>query len=187
MPLALPDIIPAQLEGLRSLIRGEVKTGKTILLSRLVSQFLAEGFDGLAVMDFAPETTRGVGGKMPLPSQVGELRVFSPSILPPRLSGGSPAEVEKLAQVNGSAIDKVLSDYQKSPGKVLFVNDVSLYLQSREPELLLDALASTPTLVMNGYHGVSLGRDDFSQRERARMERLAASCDLVIDLPVKRQ
>lgn len=183
MTSTLPDIIPAQLEGLRSLIRGEVKTGKTSLLGRLLSLFLAEGFADLAVMDFAPETTRGVGGKMPLPPQSDELRVYSPFITPPRLSGGSPAEVEKLAQANGAAIDRVLSDYRKSPGKALFVNDVSLYLQAREPEILLDALASTPTLVMNGYQGVSLGRDDFSQRESVRMDRLAASCDLVIDLP----
>lgn len=185
MGFALADIHPSNLEGKRSLIRGEVKAGKTILVSRLVSQFMAEGYSGLVVMDFAPEVLRGVGGKMPLPSQAGELRVISPSIAAPRLSGGSAQEVEKLAQANGAVIDQVLTAYQAAPGRVLFINDVSLYLQSREPEALLAALAATSTVVMNGYQGLSLGDDEFSQRERSRMQRLADVCDLVIDLTLK--
>jgi hypothetical protein len=185
MALVLPDLIPAQMEGLLSLIRGEVKTGKTALLSHLVSRFVSDGFNHLVVMDFAPKIMRGVGGKMPLPSDDQGLRVYSPSITPPRLSGGSPEEVAELARANGVAIDRVLADYQRSPGQTLFINDVSLYLQAREPEILLEALATTPTVVMNGYQGVSLGEDQFSQQERARMERLAVACDVVIDLPIE--
>ncbi len=184
---ALPDISPVQLEGRRCLIRGEVKTGKTTLTSRLLARFISEGYTDLAVMEFAPEMLRGVGGKMILPSPAAGLRVFSPSISPPRLSGGTPQEVEALSQANGAAIDQVLAEYQAAHGKALFINDVSLYLQARQPGLLLDALAATPTVVMNGYHGVSLGDDAFSQRERARMERLAAACDLLIDLPISPQ
>jgi len=187
MDSALPDIHPSQLEGKRSLIRGEVKTGKTILLSWLVSRFLTQGYGGLAVMDFAPEALRGVGGKMPLPAQADDLRVYSPCIAAPRLSGGSPKEIQALAQTNGAAIDRVLAEYQAAPGNALFINDVSLYLQAREPDLLLNAMASTPTVVMNGYYGRSLGADDFSQRERERMEGLAAACDVVIELPPKMQ
>jgi hypothetical protein len=81
-------------------------------------------------------------------------------------------------------MDQALAEYQAAPAAALFINDVSLYLQAREPELLLEALAATPTVIMNGYHGRALGDDAFSQRERARMERLAASCDLVIELPM---
>lgn len=185
MDFALADINLSNFAGKRSLIRGEVKTGKTILVSRLVFQFMAEGYSGLVVMDLAPEVLHGVGGKMPLPPPTGGLRVISPWIAAPRLSGGSPQEVERLAQANGAVIDQVLTDYQAAPGQVLFINDVSLYLQSREPEALLTVLAATPTVVMNGYQGFSLGRDDFSKREARRMERLAAFCDLVIDLPLK--
>jgi hypothetical protein len=185
MNFVLPEMMPAQLEGIRSLIRGEVKTGKTALLSLLLLKFIEESYRDLTVMDFAPEMLRGVGGKMSLPPAAAGLRVFSPPIAAPRLSGGSPREVEALAHKNGAVLDQVLAAYQAEPGAVLFINDVSLYLQAREPEMLLDALATTPTVVMNGYQGESLGRDDFSQEERARMERLAATCDLVIDLPFK--
>lgn len=184
MEFVLPDIRPAQLEGIRSLIWGEVKSGKTTLTSRLLAMFAEEGYGELAVMEFAPEMLRGIGGKMALPSPAPGLRVFSPPISAPRLRGNTPEEVEALAQVNGAAIDQALAQYQADPGKALFINDVSLYLQAREPELLLEALAATPTVVMNGYHGHVLGDDDFSQRERARMERLAGACDLMIELPM---
>lgn len=183
MNFLLPEIVPAQLEGLRSLIWGEVKTGKTTLTGNLLARLVKDGYTDLAVMEYAPEMLRGVGGKMALPSPADNLRVYSPSISPPRLSGGTPEEVEALAQTNCAAIDQALAEYQAAPGSALFINDVSLYLQAREPELLLDALAATPTVVMNGYHGLSLGDDAFSQRERARMERLAKACDLVIELP----
>jgi len=184
MNFLLPEIVPAQLEGLRSLIWGEVKTGKTTLTGNLLARFVKDGYTDLAVMEFAPEMLRGVGGKMALPSPATGLRVYSPPIAAPRLSAGSPEEVEALAQANGAAIDQALAEYQAAPSKVLFINDVSLYLQARDPELLMDALAATPTVVMNGYHGSSLGDDAFSQRERAHVERLAKACDLVIALPI---
>ncbi len=184
MNFMLPEMMPAQLEGIRSLIRGEVKTGKTALLSLLLLRFIEEGYPDLAVIDCAPEMLRGVGGKISPPPEAAGLRIFSPPIAAPRLSGGSPQEVEALAQKNGAAIDRVLADYQAAPVEALFINDVSLYLQARDPEVLLEALASTPTVVMNGYWGSSLGQDAFSRRERVRMERLAAACDLVINLPL---
>lgn len=185
MEFALPDISPAQLEGLHCLIWGEVKTGKTTLTGNLLARLVKDGYTDIAVMEFAPEMLRGVGGKMTLPPHAAGLRVYSPPIAPPRLSAGSPEEVEALAQANGAAIDQSLAQYQAAPAKALFINDVSLYLQSREPELLLDALAATPSVIMNGYYGRSLGDDSFSGRERARMERLAEACDLLLELPFK--
>ncbi len=169
----------AELTGRRTLIMGEVNTGKTTLLGRLLAELAAQGREGLVVVDLAPEAVGGVGGKMKLPAAEG-LRVYSPTLAAPRLSGGSPREVEALAQANGRRIEEVFAAYLADPGQVLFINDVSLYLQSREPEGLWPVLEATPTVVMNGYYGRSLGRDPFSRRERERMERLRRYCHRVV-------
>lgn len=175
-------LTPALLAHRRTLIVGEVKTGKSALLARLLRDHLVQGVPGMAVMDFAPEAMRGVGGKMPLPSPAPGLRVYSPEIAPPRLRGGSPQEVMALAQANGQAIDQALEQYLRSPGQTLFINDVSMYLHAWPTERLLERLAAIPTVIMNGYRGQSLGTDPFSQTERRRMERLAAVCDYLVEL-----
>ncbi|KMY67522.1 hypothetical protein AAU61_11940 [Desulfocarbo indianensis] len=180
--LSAVSLTPALLAQRRTLIVGEVKTGKSALLARLLRDHLAQGTPGLAVMDLAPEATRGVGGKMPLPSPAPSLRVYSPEIAPPRLRGGAPEEVMALARTNGQAIDRVWEQYLRSPSRVLFINDVSMYLHAWPTERLLERLAATPTVIMNGYRGQSLGSDPFSQTERRRMERLAAACDYLVEL-----
>ena len=130
--------------------------GKTQLTSWLISQFLAQGQTGLVVMDLAPDLIKGIGGKMELPPDAG-LRVYAPGMIAPRLTGGSPAEVEALSEQNAQVIEAVLAKYLRKPCACLFINDVSMYLQAREPQGLLALMAATPTVVMNGYLGTRLG------------------------------
>lgn len=165
-----------------TLISGEVKTGKTALLSRILGLFLEQGRPSLVVLDLAPDLTQGIGGKMALPSAPG-LRVFSPSLVPPRLSGsGDQQQVLRLAEANAQAVERVMAEYLAQPGENLFINDVSMYLQAREPAGLEPLFSATPTVVMNGYFGSALGGGDFGDRERSRMRALAGRCHRVISL-----
>ena len=177
-----PPLEIADFAGRITLISGEVKTGKTALLSRILGLFLEQGRTGLVVLDLAPDLTQGIGGKMALPGAPG-LRVYSPSLAPPRLRGGDDLqEVLRLAEANALAVERVMAEYLARPGQSLFINDVSMYLQAREPAGLEPLLSATPTVVMNGYHGSALGGGEFGDRERGRMRALAARCHHVISL-----
>ncbi|MCF8033919.1 MAG: hypothetical protein K9K66_16700 [Desulfarculaceae bacterium] len=172
---------PAELIGSLTLIAGEVNSGKTRLLARIMRAFAAEGMGPLALMDLAPETIRGVGGKLgPLPGV--ELTVHAPPIAAPRLSGRTPEEVLALARQNAAAIEECFDAYLAAPALVLFVNDVSLYLQAGDPARLQAVLAATPTVVMNGYMGASLGGGELGRLEQERMADLAARCAKLIRL-----
>ena len=48
----------------RTLIIGEVKTGKTVCMGEILMRFLEGGETDLTVIDMAPESTKGIGGKM---------------------------------------------------------------------------------------------------------------------------
>ena len=166
----------------RTLIIGEVNTGKTAYLGSILSRFLEDGQTGLTIIDMAPETAKGIGGKMSH-GEIRSTRYFTTQIMAPRLMGGSQEEVEALAKRNALLIDNIFSQYLKNPSKVLLINDVSIYLQSGDLDKLLLFLKSTPTVIMNGYFGYSLGGGKLGKRERENMKSLQERCDRVISLP----
>jgi len=98
----------------------------------------------------------------------------------PRLTGKSVNEVESFAENNVKLIDHIFKAYLKDPCKTLFINDVSIYLQKGDIEKLILLLDSTPTVIMNGYYGKSLGGGKLGERERQNMEALQEICDRVI-------
>ncbi|RJX35053.1 MAG: hypothetical protein C4525_05025 [Desulfarculus sp.] len=170
---------PEVLRGQRTLIRGEVNTGKTLLLAQALQGLLAAGEEDLAVLDLAPPLTRGVGGKMggPWPRPV---RYYTAELAAPRLSGRTPQEVLSLAQDNARRLEHLFAQYLRHPARVLFINDVSMYLQAGELEELERVLEASRTVVVNGYYGRSLGGGELGERERAQMDALARLCQRVI-------
>ncbi|MEW5913342.1 MAG: hypothetical protein AB1814_12350 [Thermodesulfobacteriota bacterium] len=171
---------PAELKGRRTLIRGEVNTGKTLLLAQVLQGLLAEGEADLAVIDMAPPLTKGVGGKMggPWPAAV---RYFAAELVAPRLSGRNPAEVLTLAQDNARRLEQLFAQYLRRPARTLLINDVSMYLQAGELSRLKEVLAASRTVVMNGYYGHSLGGGELGRHERDQMDALARLCRRVIN------
>jgi len=165
----------------RTIIVGEVNTGKTAYLVEILDQFLREGRTDVAVIDLAPDRFQGIGGKM-TGEGLARVRYYSPPIVPPRLRGRSDQEIGALAEANAKRIEAVLDQYGRQPARVLIINDVSLYLQARGPAALLNYLESTPTVILNGYFGDSLGGGEFGRQERRRMETLLKWCDRVIRL-----
>jgi len=185
----LTDISFSQVEGRRLLIIGEVGTGKTSLTRRLLKEAFEDSNDILTVIDMAPRTIK-VDGKFiggPLLEKMNpRVRYMTPNYLnAPRLTANSADELTKLVSENKSKIDTLLNDFLLNPTRTLFVNDVSIYLQSGDLIDLLWTFFAARTVVANGYLGERLKSDygtGISLRERDLMLKLADKMDLVVRL-----
>jgi len=167
--------------GKRTLILGDVNSGKTELTLELLTQIIDQKEDKVAALDFAPEKTQGIGGKMEVPPHP-RISYLTTRIIPPRLTGKSIDEVDAYALQNVNAIEQLFSIYLKDPKKILVINDISLYLQKGDPGRLLEVLNTAHTAIVNGYYGKTFGDSKLSVRERKQMDRLAEVCDRVIRL-----
>lgn len=165
----------------KTIIVGEVNSGKTVYLKDILEKFLEEGYTDLVVIDMAPENIRGIGGKINL-GKHHLIRYLTAGIVAPRLVGGAQDEIVVFAKKNALMIDQIFSRYLEDPSNVLFINDVSIYLQAGNIDRLLSFLDTIPTVIMNGYFGYSLGGGKFGMRERQEMKKLQEKCDRVINL-----
>jgi hypothetical protein len=161
------------LEHQNVLIRGEVGTGKTRLTQRLLEEAEALGRK-IAVIDMAPEPQNGAGGKL----NPGTSDYYTTDIETPRLSGTTEKEIVELAELNKQRIEDLFNIYK--PRDVLFMNDVSMYLQRGNVERIVSVMSSSRTCILNGYFGTSLGEDSFSEEERRKMIELQKFCDIII-------
>jgi len=165
----------------KSLILGDVNSGKTRMTLELLSRIIDQKRAEVAVLDLAPEQTRGIGGKMVVPSH--HLISYSTTtIIAPRLAGRDTDEVEAYARRNAEAIEEVFGNYLKNPKKVVIINDVSLYLQTGTLDRLMEVLSLSHTAIINGYYGKTFGNSPLSKRERCQIDRLIKICDRVIYL-----
>ena len=163
----------------KTIIIGDVNTGKTVLLLEILKAFSRQGTEAVAVIDMAPEAMKGIGGKLQTEG-LQNVRYMTTKIIPPRLTGNTPEEIETYAEQNARSIDELFKAYVKDPADVLFINDASIYLQAGDPGDMIRWLDSTPTVIMNGYYGTTLGGGDFGERERRNMDALIKHCDRVI-------
>ena len=174
--------------GKRVLILGDTGTGKTRLTKRLLIEAIEEGHSqDITVIEMAPPSIelRGlsVGGVL-LNSTPPKLRILEGGeIKTPRLSARDGEEVLRLADYNRGVIEKLLEDFIRAPTKILFINDISLYLQRGDLEYLWKVLQKAETVIANGYIGEKL-KDDLgtglSAREGQLIEMLASRTDVVI-------
>ena len=164
--------------GLRTLIAGDVNTGKTSYLQLLLLECRGRG--PIVVLDMAPERIHGVGGKMNIPSDP-DIHYFTTAIRPPRLTAGDAHEAQRIAANNAKMIEKYLFKKAEAVNaQALIINDVSLYLQMGELSRLLELMERHPTVVINGYMGNTFKDSALTRREQKNMEGLSAACDQVI-------
>lgn len=160
------------LEGHRCLIVGEINTGKTQLTQNLLEEAESLG-RAITVIDMAPERRKGVGGRLKTHSEY-----YTTHIETPRLTGNTIKEVISLAEGNKERIETL---FEKIILKdVLFINDVSLYLQRGDVARIVSLMNEVHTSILNGYFGTSLGEDPFSMEERKKMIELQEQCDRII-------
>ncbi len=175
----------------RTLILGEVNTGKTTLCGRMLEALVREtGPDRICVVDLAPVIPvhlarkigrSNIGGRMRLPDRQG-LLYLPGEIEPPRLISETEAQALAAAHRNLVEIGRIFEIFTLSKRDILFVNDISLHLQAGGLAALTAWLALAGTVVANGYYGRSLGLGRISIRERRGMEVLSEFFDRVIHL-----
>ena len=183
--MTVAPCLPADLLGKKLLVMGDINAGKTTLCRQWLARLCAHGQGGrIVVLDLAPDIppalaqARGLAGAggylLPPPdSDVLDLRTH---LHAPRLSSATEAEAEEKAAENARAIEALFDQLPPSGSgrDVLFINDVTLYLQAGFAADLLGNLgkADFTTLVVNGYWGQRLGDSALSRREREQTRRL---------------
>jgi len=170
-------------DGRRTLIVGDVNSGKTRLTESVLAAWTARGRSReIAVLDLAPQTRRGIGGRLALPQ--GFLGVYqAPAVTPPRLTAKTEEEAEELARANAAAIDPFLQNPGLAERTILVINDATLYLQAGDYDPFLQVIRSAATALINAYYGHSFPDFRLSRRERLLTERLIQDCDRIIRLP----
>jgi|WetSurMetagenome_2_1015567.scaffolds.fasta_scaffold72293_2 hypothetical protein len=167
--------------GKKTLILGDVNTGKTTLTKRILENFCRRGLgDRTAILDMAPEIPEtlarekrlaGVGGRLPPTEGYGVLYLGG-RLEPPRLSSKTEEEAMEKARQNRRAIDELFRRLDGRDREILLINDITLYLQAGKADTLILRLNRFGTVVANGYWGERLGGGELSVREKAETERL---------------
>lgn len=165
----------------RTLIVGDVNSGKTQYTLSIIEEFLKNGINDIAIMDLAPETVKNIGGKMVPPDHPGILYVTT-GIAAPRLTGKDEEEIMMLARKNAESIETLFDEYLLKPRQHLFVNDVTLYLHAGTLERLNEILSTAATQIINAYRGTTLHDNLLSRRETLLVDLLIEGCDNLISL-----
>ena len=134
------------------------------------------GFHGMRVGGILAEVTNAVS----------EVRYLKPKeVKAPRTMAGNAEELMRLADFNRRVIDKTFTEFLLNPTPLLFINDVSIYLQTGEIKKVLLAIHKSQTCIANGYFGKKLAADfgtGISKREQVMMRRLMREMDVTIRL-----
>ena len=164
----------------RTLIIGDVKSGKTARSLEILREFIQAGYaDRIAVIDIAPDPLHGIGGKMTPPADA-PLLYQTTTIAAPRLTGADEAHVNRLAVQNARAIEALFSSLRQQPKEILFVNDASLYLQAGDINTFLTTLTTASTQIINSYYGSTFADSALTRREKHLTEALMKTCDIII-------
>jgi len=181
----------ADLLNKKTLITGDVGTGKTRLTEKLLAEALSKGYGSITLIDMAPPRKEGheamAGGRVRVPRpRLDRVRRFCPKgIARPRLEGRGREEVLRIAASNALLIAPCISAFCESPTEVLFVNDATMFLHAGDPALLLSAVSMASTFIGNAYSGAAIADDrgsGISAREAEALGRLETAMDVVIRL-----
>ncbi len=181
--------------GRKLLILGDVNTGKTTLARGMLADLCRQGLGPqIAIADFAPHIPEalararglaGIGGDLRPPANHNVLRVAD-RLDAPRLSSKSEAEAGEKARRNRVVIEAIFGRLAAEPRPILFLNDVTMYLQAGTAAALIAQVSGFPTVVANGYRGERLGGGELTLRESAQTAALALwfeAVGAVIELP----
>lgn len=170
----------------RTIIVGDVNSGKTSQTLNILKLFLKAGHaKKIAILDLAPGNIQGIGGKMEPPLDE-PLLYLTTSILAPRLTGKDKYHTLKLAEKNATAIEKLFAKFYRQKREILFVNDVTLYLQAGDFERFIKILDTTSTHIINAYYGHTFSDSELTRREKNLTEELMKLCDQIIEMPFQK-
>ncbi len=169
--------------GRRTIIVGDVNSGKTAQTLKILNLFLQKGYaKEIAILDLAPDAIRGIGGKMEPPPDE-PLLYLTASIFAPRLTGKDEYHSLQLAEKNTRAIEKLFKNFHRQKRAILFVNDTTLYLQAGDFQRFVKILDTTSTQIVNAYYGDTFLDSELTRREKKLTEDLMKICDQIIKMP----
>ncbi len=168
--------------GKRILVIGDVNTGKTTLCKRWLNERCQQGLGArIALLDLAPTISPelalkrgivGAGGELRAPDGSGVLDLRA-HLEPPRLSSSSESEALDKAERNAQLMETLIGQLEPQRD-ILFINDVTLFLQARSAARLIESAGfdRQTTLIINGYRGERLGGGALTRHETAEMSEL---------------
>ena len=169
--------------GRRTLLYGEVNTGKTYCTAKFV-QYLLEIKNikpkDISILDFAPKlayySNLKIGGRI---QDYYEKSVkcnnieFIGVIIPPRLNAKNENELYSNICHNFNKIYEIIEIYNGNPTPVLIINDISLFLHLGSNKYLINTINKSDTFFGNSYYGSSIS-SKFSKlisiREKRKVE-----------------
>lgn len=152
--------------GHRTLLYGEINTGKTFYTAKFV-QYLLEikiiNPKDISILDFAPKLAYfknlKIGGRI---QDYYENSVkcnnikFIGEIIPPRLNAKNKNEMYSNICHNFNKIYEIIEIYNHNPTPVLIINDISLYLHLGSNKYLINTINKSDTFFGNSYYGSSI-------------------------------
>jgi hypothetical protein len=175
-----------------TIILGDISTGKTTTTALLIMDALKSNSpNNITIIELAPRKTiykeKIIGGRISdiikLPSGI---RLLQPKkINSPRYSAKNKYELLNLIKENKISIDITLNHYMDNPTPILFINDLSIYLQSGKWKKIFNAMQKAKVSLANAYYGRSLENDlktGISQIERKTLEIISSKADMIIHL-----
>ena len=194
MPANIQQLSITDILNRRTLIIGELGSGKTILTLKLILNLISNDYGRhITILDFAPKKVGNVGGRL-MDFGFNHSRVFAylvPSkIYTPRISAKSPQELLDLALKNKKNIEKAIFKYLANPTEILIINDITLYFHAGSLELIDECMMVSKTFIANAYYGEKLSFDygtGISAKERNMVLELLKYIDNVIVLKRKKR
>jgi len=187
--LSIP-IRASQFLGRKSLIIGDVSSGKSRLTASIVVDWIEEelGSD-ITIIDLAPRY-RGIGRGLDEYIEEEYLeRVFKylsdERISAPRLMSRSKNELINLIKMNYSLALRLFELYLDNPSDILVINDLSICLHYGEPKVLQDMFNNADTVLANSYYGKGISSVFYRELdvlERRRVENLFRFMDILVKL-----
>lgn len=168
--------------GKRTLIIGDVKTGKTDRSMEILRLFLGRGYaKKITILDMGTDPVQGIGGKMHPPSGQ-PVRYLTDAISAPRLMGKNTNHTLYLANENAKTIEKLFAKLRQEKREILFINDATLYLQAGHLNRFVEMLGTASTQVINAFYGSAFSDSELTLREKKLTEDLMRVCDHVITI-----
>ena len=174
--------------GRRTLIVGDVGTGKTRLLSHFLDYLIEErGYEReVTLIEMAP-AYKGIGAPVEsYTKNVWKIRYLKPAkIFPPRILGRDSKEVLRYAEQNRVELEPLLWKFERDPTKILLINDLTIFLHAGDPEKIIRIIDLCETFAATAYEGERLKPDKESgitRREERALSVIKEHVDKVICL-----
>lgn len=171
----------------RTLIVGDVGSGKTRITALIIKHFIDMGFrEKITIIDMAPPRIGMIGGKIAEYIDVSSIRYFHDDrIKGPRFSAKTVEELFMIAENNKNIIEQFLDRYLNDPTEFLIINDLTIYLHSGSPSKIIQCISKSKTFVGNAYSGKKLYKEqfkDFDINESNKLLEIMKIIDNVITL-----